>query len=95
MATVDQILGAAENFARTRGYRFGDESRREMAQMIARAVESGADEQKTVNALETFIERMIKAAQEIPGYAEESPGVIGERTFGIAHNSLCPLPPIC
>jgi hypothetical protein len=95
MGVADDVFKELSNYALSRGFRFGDGADHYLRNMTEQALHRGAEHDETLNALKVFVDQMIRAVGEIPGYADDHPGVIGEQTFGIAHSMLCPLPPIC
>lgn len=105
---VDSALGDlfvfTQEYAASKGYRLGPGASVTLRNATGRAMQEiaglSADEREGRMAeakknIARFVDGMIAAAQQIPGYADRNPGVIGEATFATAARWLCPLWPIC
>lgn len=100
-----EFIEYAEAYAASKGYRFGSGAkimfRDEFAINAANALmnvntsQIAVEKNRSREATRKLIDRMIYEANTIPGYAEKSPGVIGEQTLANAQRFLCPLWPIC
>ena len=100
----DELFAFARDYAASKGYRFGTGADVMLRNRTGLAVQEMADlsalqrKEKTTEAkrnIARFIDAMIAASKEIPGYAERTPGVIGEQTYDRAERRLCPIWPIC
>lgn len=100
----DGLFAFAREYAASKGYRFGSGADVMLRNATAQAnqeitgLSAYEREVRTAEAkknIARFIDAMIAASHEIPGYSEQSPGVIGEQTFEMARRRLCPLWPIC
>ncbi|MEM9973704.1 MAG: hypothetical protein AAF771_05945 [Pseudomonadota bacterium] len=110
-STATRIFAHAERHAARLGYRFGDGSDQDVRQLADMAVAEvriadraglefspmGAEVRmrQAEAALEVLVEQMVIAANEIPGYADSHPGVIGEQSLREALRKICPIWPIC
>ena len=103
-AVQEELILGVEAYAKAKGFRFGDGAEymlRSSAELGARDISQlprASQDRKKLEAkrnLEKFVDAMIEASKEIPGYSEQHPGVIGEQTFAAARKKLCPLWPIC
>ena len=80
------ITGLSKNAALRIVEKAAEEDRPEKIELYMRQAEA---------ALSCFVDHMIAAAQDLPGYAENHPGEIGEETYDRAQLKLCPCWPIC
>ena len=97
----------ANLYAGSRGYEFGQGASSLVKNLSDRAAHevvthpdfgsamAGVLIRRADQAFETYIDGMIVAANEIPGYLSDHPGTIGEATFGKAQVALCPIWPFC
>jgi hypothetical protein len=99
-----RILAEAERYARQRGKRLGPGARSLFEAATVRAAQDLAATRRdqlvrrtheTEVAFHRMIDEMIRAIDEIPGYEQAHPGVIGEETLMRAMRRLCPLFPFC
>lgn len=97
------LLGYAEGYASARGYRLGQGAEFDFSRAMERAaadlnnLPSAVCQRRLFEAhLNTrrYVDAMIDASRTIPGYSNQSPGVIGEQTFASAKR-LCPIWPFC
>lgn len=96
-------------YAGSKGYSFGAGAAGAIESMAGEAAEKMLEEARNTGppekaeliirqaeaAISLFIDTMIAAAGEIPGYAQQNEFRIGEDTFSAAWGKLCPLWPIC
>jgi len=103
-AANESLFRHAEKYAASKGYSFGDGAHVMLNQVAQRGEAEIAllppekRQEKVEEAranFERFIDAMIVASKEIPGYEAASPGKIGEQTYARAKNKLCPIWPIC
>ncbi|MCP5421186.1 MAG: hypothetical protein H6969_11960 [Gammaproteobacteria bacterium] len=103
-SSSDELFAFAQEHASSKGYRFGSGADVMLRNKIMLATQNmmslPASQRKATTAeakknIARFIDEMIAASKEIPGYSTRNPGVIGEETFTKAASQLCPLWPIC
>jgi hypothetical protein len=94
-----RLVAAAEQRAKFHGKTLGDGAEqfiRDRAEVAAEAIQRNDAAVDDVRpAFEKLIDEMVKAVNEIPGYADAHPNVIGEQTLSWALSRLCPLFPFC
>ena len=100
----NELWAFAQTYADSKGYRFGPgasdwlrqatvDGLREIETSAPAARKKKVDEGK--ENIARFIDAMIRASREIPGYSGRHPYVIGEETYMKAQGWLCPIWPIC
>ena len=96
---ASRLFATAEQRARFHGRTLGDGAEqfiRDHAEIGAAAIlQNNAAIDEVSQAFERLIDEMVKAVDEIPGYADAHPNVIGEQTLSLALSRLCPLFPFC
>ena len=101
---VEAVYASALGKAASNNLKFGEGANEAIRVGIEsnskRFVDASPDEQPKLLAeaqdnVQKFVAQMILARDQIAGYREQNPNVIGELTFNKARDALCPIWPVC
>jgi len=104
----ERLVSYAHWYVSKKGYRFGPGANADIDLMLQRGARkvhsetrgrSDEDAEATLRKAEAsirrLVNRMIREADRIPGYAARNRRTVGEQTLSFALKDLCPLWPIC